>query len=496
MNVQKVTEFIAARAHLLSKAAGRISPKARLALRKPALVIYILRTSYLAHIGLGLLLPFLLLIAPGLVDFVTSAAFPPETSTKLLGILKTQQENPLKGTTDIVIMTSLWILSVGAVLLLVWFNIPRAIAGADRRSRRLMTEADATAHTDLAKSRTLYYRALSISLDPELESALNARLNESVPNSPPKSSSSATLIDSSEDTIISGKTAPDSNQSNPERNASPLQSGPDQRYELGSPLGKGAMGEVYRARDNVLDREVALKQLSVILAGDDEFVSRFRREAKALAQLSHPNIVQVYDLIEDGCRLWMVLEFVDGGDLASWLRKHGHLSFGPAVDVALPVAEGLAYAHGRGIVHRDLKPANILLTGYLKPKISDFGIAKLTRANDLTQEGAVLGSPPYMSPEQCSGGQIDKRTDIYALGIVLYELLTGKVPFEGDTASVLARQIVEQPPPLSQLQSDIPEILEGLVLRLLAKNPDDRPADMNEVIAQLSTLKDELILEK
>jgi serine/threonine-protein kinase len=253
------------------------------------------------------------------------------------------------------------------------------------------------------------------------------------------------------------------------------------------------MGVVYEARDTVLDRKVAIKQLSIVFSGDEEYATRFRQEAKALARLTHPNVVQVYDLIEGGAKLWMALEFVGGGDLGSHLKGKGRLSVGEAVRIIVPVAEGLAYAHSQGVVHRDLKPANILLTGEFVPKISDFGIAKLSQSSGLTQVGSVLGSPPYMSPEQCSGGSVDMRTDIYSLGITLYELLTGRVPFEGDTSSVLARHIVEPPAPLSETLPDIPGGVEFAVLQMLAKAPDERPPDMAAVIELLSPYGDESV---
>jgi serine/threonine-protein kinase len=269
--------------------------------------------------------------------------------------------------------------------------------------------------------------------------------------------------------------------------------GQNGRYRLESELGKGAMGLVYGAWDSMLDRKVAIKQLSLVLSDDEQYASRFRREAKALARLTHPNIVQVHDLIEDGGRLWMVLEFVDGGDLASHLKQTGRLTVSEAVEIIIPIAEGLAHAHSQEIIHRDLKPSNILLTGKGIPKISDFGIAKLSQSSMLTQVGSVLGSPRYMSPEQCSGNPVDARTDIYSLGITLYELLTGKVPFEGDTSSVMARQIVEQPPPLSEYLDHIPVDVENLILCMLAKKPDERPANMTAVITLLSPFKGKVL---
>jgi serine/threonine-protein kinase len=184
----------------------------------------------------------------------------------------------------------------------------------------------------------------------------------------------------------------------------------------------------------------------------------------------------------------MALEFVEGGNLSSYLENKGFLSIDEASTILIPVAQGLAHAHDQGIVHRDLKPANILLTGDRVPKISDFGIAKISQSSELTQVGSVLGSPTYMSPEQCSGGSVDFRADIYSLGITLYKLLTGKVPFEGDTSTVMARHIFEQPPSLSEIHDGIPSDVEKLILQMLNKNPDDRPSGMNAVVERLSTI--------
>lgn len=436
----------------LAVEAGEVLPCARIAVRKPATAGYILATARRAQITLGLSLIFLIFIAPGLVDLLTSWLFPPETAKKVFGLIKTQQANPLKGIADTLVMTILWIASIVSSLLLLWFHIPEALDRANDRGNR--PTAGNTGRAD--------------------------------------DSGHQTQIDSST-VLTSGDALDRTSQPIARGDSSRPTVGPSGRYTLGPELGKGAMGVVYEARDTVLDRKVAIKQLSIVFSGDEEYATRFRQEAKALARLTHPNVVQVYDLIEGGAKLWMALEFVGGGDLGSHLKGKGRLSVGEAVRIIVPVAEGLAYAHSQGVVHRDLKPANILLTGEFVPKISDFGIAKLSQSSGLTQVGSVLGSPPYMSPEQCSGGSVDMRTDIYSLGITLYELLTGRVPFEGDTSSVLARHIVEPPAPLSETLPDIPGGVEFAVLQMLAKAPDERPPDMAAVIELLSPYGDESV---
>jgi hypothetical protein len=430
-------------------------------------------------------------MAPTAVDFLTGTIFPPETSKKVFGLIRTQQVNPLKEVSDVIFMTALWLVAITYTLLLLWFHIPHGLARANAHAKSLLVNGDS--HSDINKRRSLYKRAFAIVTDPELESELDARLKKGEVSFTSSSYPGDAVVDSRQDPITGSDAFVHAFQPVSQNEVLPSKTVLNRRYELGQELGKGAMGAVFRAWDTVLDREVAVKQLNLVLSGDDEYASRFRREAKALARLTHPNIVQVYDLFEDGGRHWMVLEYVKGGDLASYLKDKGRLSITEAASVVIPVAQGLAFAHSQGIIHRDLKPANILLTSERNPKISDFGIAKLSQSSQLTQVGSVLGSPRYMSPEQCSGGAVDNRTDIYALGITLYELLSGRAPFVGETSSVLARQIVEKPLPLSEILDHLPGHVEKLIFRMLAKDPDKRPSDMTEVLDSLSVFRDGIL---
>lgn len=490
MSIPSGSQSLIEWARQLVAEAREILPDARIVLRKPGALIYIILTAHRAQITLGILLVFLILLAPIIVDFITGIVIPPETSKKVFGLIRTHQTSPLKDIADVVIMTVLWLVSIVSGLLLFWLHIPRGLARANAYARRILAAGDTQYNT--TKGRTLYRCAAAIVTDPDLKSDIDALINEGAISSASESNQGATIIETNQANMTRTEIPVSTFRSaapGEEHSSREALSG---RYALGPELGRGAMGVVFRAWDNVLDRKVAVKQLSVILSGEDEYASRFRREAKALARLTHPNVVQVYDLIEDGNRLWMVLEFVDGGDLASYLKAKGHLPVSEAAKIVIPVAEGLAFAHGQGIIHRDLKPANILLTSEHDPKISDFGIAKLSQSSQLTQVGSVLGSPRYMSPEQCSGATTDKRTDVYSLGVTLYELLSGKVPFDGDTSSVLSRHIVEPPRPLSEIIDHIPDHIEELVLRMLAKSPDERPADMTEVIDSLSIYSGEV----
>jgi serine/threonine-protein kinase len=267
------------------------------------------------------------------------------------------------------------------------------------------------------------------------------------------------------------------------------------RYRRLEEIGRGGMGVVHRAFDLKLEREVALKSLPFHVGERPEITRRFRQEAQLLARLSHPHVVNVYDLFEADTRLWMALELVRGGTLAQDMaRSDGSIPLPRALRFARQVASGLAYAHGRGIVHRDVKPSNVLLTLEPDPiaKLNDFGIAKLLDATAHTQVGTLIGSARYMSPELAAGEPADERADIYALGVTIYELVTGRTPFEGEVRSVLARQISTEPPPLRSLAPSVPERLESLVGQLLAKNPDQRPAGLAPVIAALADLEDEL----
>ncbi len=488
MNLGMSKQPIIERTRRLIAASRDVTPYARIALRKPAAAGYILLDAHWAQMALGAMLIILIFLAPPIIDSFTGTLFPPETSSKVFGLIKKQQANPLKEECYVVIMTVLWLVSILSTLLLLWLHIPQGLARANARAKSLLAAGDT--HGDIDKSRALYKRALAIATDQNLELELDARLKKGKSATISSSDQNEVTVDSRRNQINGDDTLAYTIKPALKDKALQTQSGLNQRYVLGPELGRGAMGAVFRARDNVLDREVAVKQLNMTLSGQEEYTLRFRQEAKALARLTHPNIVQVYDLIEDGGRFWMVLEYIDGGDLASYLKEKGRLPIDEAAKIIIPVAEGLAFAHGQGIVHRDLKPANILLTRSREPKISDFGIAKLSQSTNLTQVGSVLGSPPYMSPEQCSGELVDTRTDIYALGITLYELLSGKRPFEGETSSVMAKQIIEQPKPLSEVLENIPPELESLIFRMLAKRAAERPSEMTEVIEALALFKD------
>lgn len=248
------------------------------------------------------------------------------------------------------------------------------------------------------------------------------------------------------------------------------------RYEVLSQVARGGMAEVYRARDNLLGRPVALKILHPEFAIDQSFVERFRREAQAAANLNHPHIVAVYDWGTENGTYFMVLEYVEGQSLRDILRTDGPQPIRRVVEIAAETASALHFAHRHGVVHRDVKPGNILITTGGETKVTDFGIARAANVADgLTQTGAVIGTATYFSPEQAQGFSVDARTDVYSLGVVMYESLAGTAPFLGDSPMAVAyKHVREAPPPLSRQRGDVPGDLEAIVGKCLQKSPDNR----------------------
>jgi serine/threonine-protein kinase len=266
------------------------------------------------------------------------------------------------------------------------------------------------------------------------------------------------------------------------------------RYEMQQRIGRGGMADVYLARDILLDRLVAIKVLFPEYATDPAFVERFRREAQSAANLNHPNIVSVYDWGRSNNTYFMAMEYVPGRTLAEALHDVGQITAMKAAEVGIEVAAALSFAHRGNVVHRDIKPGNILIGSNGQLKVADFGIARALGSaadSNLTQVGAVMGTAAYLSPEQAQGGQPDPRSDLYSLGIVLYEMVGGRVPFSGDNpVSIAYKQVHEAPQPLNQLASDVPRAFEAIVARLLAKDPDLRYATAEAVRDDLRRFRD------
>ncbi|MFA6922228.1 MAG: serine/threonine-protein kinase, partial [Gallionella sp.] len=249
------------------------------------------------------------------------------------------------------------------------------------------------------------------------------------------------------------------------------------RYEVLAELGQGAMGVVYKAKDPLIDRIVAIKTINLGLAQEEkeEYEGRFYQEAKAAGRLNHPNIVTIYDVGKSGDIAYIAMEFLQGCELRDLLREKGRLKVDQVLDIVAQVAQGLAYAHEYEIVHRDIKPSNIMVIRDGHVKITDFGIARMASSAVRTQTGMVLGSPKYMSPEQVLGKVIDQRSDIFSLGVMLYEMLTGEAPFSGDNVnSIMFQTLNFVPLPPSTKNADVPDMLNFIVAKALAKDRDDR----------------------
>ncbi len=271
-------------------------------------------------------------------------------------------------------------------------------------------------------------------------------------------------------------------------NLPPIETPKLERYEIISEIGRGAMGVVYKALDTVLERTVAIKTINMVVEGEGigHYEARFYHEARAAGGLNHPNIVTIYDIGKSGDIAYMAMEFIEGQELRIMLAGGRPLPVAQAVSIAAQVSEGLSFAHDRGIVHRDIKPANIMVVADKPVKITDFGIARMRASTELTQAGTMLGSPKYMSPEQALGKRADHRSDLFSLGVILYEMLVGTAPFKGENVNAIMYQIVNFAPPApSVLNQTVPQILDYIVARMLAKSTEDRYQSASEAARDL-----------
>ena len=266
----------------------------------------------------------------------------------------------------------------------------------------------------------------------------------------------------------------------------------DGRYQIIRTIGEGGMANVYLAYDTILEREVAVKVLRGDLANDEKFVKRFQREAKAASSLNHPNIVEMYDVGEDDGNYFIVMEYVNGKTLKSLIKRRGALSLSETIDIMLQLTSGIAVAHDSYIIHRDLKPQNVMILEDGRVKITDFGIAVALNSMELTQTNSVMGSVHYLPPEQANGNGATVKSDIYSLGILMYELLTGKLPFKGDNAVEIAiKQMKEKLPSITAQNPSIPQSVENVVLKACAKNPENRYDSVKEMHDDLKTVLSE-----
>ena len=263
------------------------------------------------------------------------------------------------------------------------------------------------------------------------------------------------------------------------------------RYEVRKLIGEGGMANVYLGFDTILERDVAIKVLRGDLADDEKFVRRFRREAQSASLLNHPNIVQIYDVGEDDGNFYIVMEYINGQTLKQLIKKRGKLSVPEVIDIMSQLTDGLAHAHDSYIIHRDIKPQNIMILDDGMIKITDFGIAMAINASDLTQTNSVMGSVHYLPPEQASGKGSTIKSDIYSLGIMMYEMLAGVMPFRGETAVEIAMKHLKNPmPSVRKVNETVPQSVENIILKATAKNPKNRYNNVRELYDDLKTCQD------
>ena len=264
------------------------------------------------------------------------------------------------------------------------------------------------------------------------------------------------------------------------------------RYQIIKAIGEGGMANVYLAYDTILDRNVAVKVLRGDLANDEKFVRRFQREALSASSLSHPNIVEVYDVGEDAGQYYIVMEYVEGKNLKDLIKKRGKLTLSEVIDIMLQITDGMSVAHDSYIIHRDIKPQNIMILENGMVKIMDFGIAMAMNSTQLTQTNSVMGSVHYIPPEQANGKGAILQSDIYSMGIVMYELLTGTLPYRGDNAVEIALKHLKEPlPSIREILPNIPTSVENIIIKATAKNPKNRYSDAREMHMDLLTCLDE-----
>lgn len=473
-----------------NKSALILAPKL---IHKPKVILHWLitaRWAQIALLALALTMPSLLPNAvDGIVNTISPAPKPKSAVQRISSFLRHAQgsssefdekrENRQKIT-----RTLLWSGSGVLVILLLWLHIPKGVNLASRLAREREEKADILASTNPLQSMLLYQSAIALSVSPDAETSLNEKIAaidqvSAVSRARDTSSSSVTSTHWQQTNYI----APGSHQNQPSMSAAGT------RYRMKKLLGKGAMGYVYLARDTVLDREVAIKQLLPQWCHDEQFIGRFKQEAKALAKLSHPNIVHVHDLVEESDYTWIIMEYVNGEELALKITPGEAMDFDVAVTLTIQMSKAMQYAHDQGVVHRDFKPANVLVAADNSAKIMDFGLAKFVHSAGLTQVGTVMGSPAYMSPEQAAGKPVDWRTDIYALGVTLYLMFCGVLPFDGDTPSVISQHLSAAPISPKKRNNAIPASIDRIILKMMAKQPEDRPVSMKEVYKAFQSLQ-------
>jgi len=360
----------------------------------------------------------------------------------------------------------LWIIGISFAFFILVLDLPRSIKDGDRFSIELTRQANAVRDTDLLRQETLSVKSKNLRLDTKSQDQA-IKIEEYPPGK------SSEKIDKTQVVVSEEKKS--------------RFVGQNQRYRIDKAIASGGAGIVYQAEDTVLSRKVALKELLEDVAIDEEQAERFKSEARALALLNHMHILPVYDLLEENGHFWLVMELLTGGTLNDKINARA-LDTSRSIEIIKGIASGLEIAHQKGFVHRDIKPANILFAEDGSFRITDFGIAKHQATGIKTSHGLILGSPGYMSPEQAAGEPVDPRSDIYSLGITMFQMLTGELPFRGDVSSVMAQHITRPAPPPSTINASISKDLDNVVLKMLAKQPEARFQSMVDLINSLVEL--------
>ncbi len=416
----------------LARLFSRVGPSVRQlpeVLRRPRLAVFWLWSARRAQLALAIITLALVGVGPTVFGTVADTIFPSVTKEKrVLLVFKRDRtyQHPSRDGLYVTLLSGSWVLGLGYAFMLLVNHAPATVRLGQRRGRALLAAPGA------------------VSQEPEK-------------------------------TMLISMTKPETTRF----------LGNDDRYRLDKVIGSGGMGVVHAGYDTVLERPVAFKQLFAHLNNEPEQSQRFRQEATALAALNHNHIVGIYDLLDESGSFWIVMELLTGGSLGDRLHDDDPMAIAHCVDVICKIADGLGYAHSQGMVHRDVKPMNILFTENGTPKLADFGNAKIAVPSVHTQHGVTLGSPIYMSPEQVAGEPADQRSDLYSLGVTLYHLITGKVPFDGDLGAILAQHISQAPVPPNEVSDRISDELSDVVLVMLNKKPEDRFQDTGDVITAL-----------
>ncbi|WP_373048005.1 serine/threonine-protein kinase [Vulgatibacter sp.] len=473
---------------------GARIPELRALLRWPIFVLYVQRVRA-SVIAMCAHLAFMTLLLEPLLAWLIP---PPAQPSGLLAIFSGPKKPAPHEEVLVWLDPLLWVLSWAAFCIFLERSIKPALARARERSRELQAQAEKKIERgELVAGVTMLAEAAAVMPEKREQERIEATLAQVRSTwMAAKATGLATAVGpgtvgepttSAATAVQVGATAvqPAAAAAPAEKQRPSMAGG---RLTVDRQLGAGAMGRVFAATDQLLGRRLAVKELADGVATDPTYRERFLREARVLARLSHANIVQVFDLLDEGSRFYLCMELVEGDSLETLLLERGRLAVAEAAAIGQQIAAALAYAHGKGVIHRDLKPANVLVAAGGLVKVVDFGVARLVDSR-MTRTGMVIGTPVYMAPEQIQGGVADERADLYALGVLLYELASGQPPFDGNFAALLTRHLTEVPKRLVLEPADAAgEAYADLVAALLAKDPAERPASAQEVVGKLAPL--------